>query len=243
MKSLLFVVSLCLLSFPAWSTDVPSRIEISYAVSTDIGEGEIKEVLQIDHGEDELRYRIDSVAKATGIYKLLEPNSIVRHSEGIITEHGLKPSRAYEKRGKKGPSLAEFDWKNHIISLSHRGHQSQERLPLGTLDRLSLSYNYMFATLPKHHVERYVTNGRNLELSSYKVTEEILNTPIGEMKAIVLTRIEEKGSKLKRKIWLALNNHMIPVRIMSVEENGREIEKMVTGINIMYKAERQSNLQ
>jgi hypothetical protein len=101
----------------------------------------------------------------------------------------------------------------------------------------------MFATLPKHHVERYVTNGRDLQLSQYKITEETLTTPIGEMKTIVLTRVEEKSSKLKRKIWLALNNHMIPVRIMSVEENGREIEKMVTGINIVYKAERQSHPQ
>lgn len=244
MRSLLVILLLWLPGF-VWATDIPSRIEISYIVSTDIGEGEINEVLEIDHSEDELRYRIDSVARATGIYRLLEPNSIVRHSEGVITEHGLKPSRAYEKRGKKGPSLAEFDWKNHIIVLNHRGHQLQERLPHGTLDRLSLSYNYMFATLPKHHVERYVTNGRDLQLSQYKITEETLTTPIGEMKTIVLTRIEEKGSrlKLKRKIWLALNNHMIPVRIMSVEENGREIEKMVTGINIMYKAERQSHPQ
>ncbi len=243
MRLLLVILLLWLPGFSVWATDIPSRIEISYVVSTDIGEGEINEVLEIDHSEDELRYRIDSVARATGIYRLLEPNSIMRHSEGVITGHGLKPSRAYEKRGKKGPSLAEFDWKNHIIALNHRGHRLQERLPHGTLDRLSLSYNYMFATLPKHHVERYVTNGRDLQLSQYKITEETLTTPIGEMKTIVLTRVEEKGSKLKRKIWLALNNHMIPVRIMSVEENGREIEKMVTGINIVYKAERQSHPQ
>jgi hypothetical protein len=243
MRLLLVILLLWLPGFSVWATDIPSRIEINYVVSTDIGEGEITEVLEINHSEDELRYRIDSVARATGIYKLLEPNSIVRHSEGVITEHGLKPSRAYEKRGKKGPSLAEFDWKSHVITLNHRGHQLQERLPHGTLDRLSLSYNYMFATLPKHHVERYVTNGRDLQLSQYKITEELLTTPIGEMKTIVLTRVEEKNSKLKRKIWLALNNHMIPVRIMSIEENGRAIEKMVTGINIAYKAERQSHPQ
>lgn len=243
MKFLFATVMLWLASFPAWPTDMPSRIVISYAVSTDIGEGEIREVLDIDHHEDMLRYRIDSVAQATGIYKLLEPNSIVRHSEGIITEHGLKPLRAYEKRGKKKPSVAEFDWENHLITLNHRGHVVQERLPLGTLDRLSLSYNYMFAVLPRHHVERYVTNGRALQLAQYKITEEILNTPLGDMKTLVLTRIEEKGSKLKRKIWLALNNHMIPVRIVSIEDNGREIEKMVTGINISYKPEHPSHTQ
>ena len=106
------------------------------------------------------------------------------------------------------------------------------------MDRLSLSYNFMFTPLPKHHVQRYVTNGHSLQLSRYKVTQEIINTPIGEMEAIVLTRQEDKNSKLKRKLWLAPNNHMLPVRIVSVEENGREIEKIVTGINISYKAGR-----
>lgn len=243
MKFLFAIAMLWLTSFPAWSTDIPSRIEISYAVSTDIGEGEIREVINIDHQEAMLRYRIDSVAQATGIYKLLEPNSIVRHSEGIITEHGLKPLRAYEKRGKKKPSVAEFDWESHTLTLNHRGHVTQERLPLGTLDRLSLSYNYMFAVLPKHHVERYVTNGRDLQIAQYKITEETLNTSLGDMKTLVLTRVEEKGSKLKRKIWLALNNHMIPVRIMSIEDNGRQIEKMVTGINISYKPEHPTHTQ
>jgi hypothetical protein len=57
------------------------------------------------------------------------------------------------------------------------------------------------------------------------------------METVVLTRQEEKHSKLKRKLWLALNNHMLPVRIVSVEDNGREIDKMVTEINISYKTE------
>ncbi|UJP05558.1 MAG: DUF3108 domain-containing protein [Nitrosomonas sp.] len=236
MKRLL-VLLLCWFCASVWATDIPTRIEISYAIVTDIGDGEINEVLSIDHYDDALRYNINSVAQATGIYRLLEPNSIVRHSEGVITQQGLKPTRAYEKRGKKEPSLTEFNWKNHVVTLHHKGRHALEELPEGTLDRLSLSYNFMFAPLPKHHVDRYVTNGRELRLSRYQVTEEMLKTPIGRMKTIVLTRIEEKGSKLRRKIWLALNNHMIPVRIMSVEENGREIEKMVTGINIVYKTE------
>ncbi len=57
------------------------------------------------------------------------------------------------------------------------------------------------------------------------------------METIVLTRQEAKHSKLKRKLWLALNNHMLPVRIVSVEENGREIDKIVTRINISYQAD------
>ena len=226
-----------LFSFPVFATDIPSRIEISYHVITDIGEGEINEVMEIHHVGEHYRYAINSVAQATGVYKLIEPNRIVRHSEGLIFEQGMQPARAYAKRGKKTPSLAVFDWADHSITLSHMGHEITQQLPYGTLDRLSFSYSFMFAAIPKKYVERYVTDGHSLRLSHFTVTEEILDTPLGEIKTIALTRQEEKGSKLKRKLWLALNNHMLPVRIVTVEENGREIEKIVSGINIRYKPE------
>lgn len=231
-----FLFLLWILGFPACATDMPSRIEISYSVKTDIGEGEITEVIEVKHTDGGYRYTINSKAQATGVYKLIEPNSIVRRSEGIITRQGLQPFRAYEKRGKKQPSLAIFDWKNHLITLQHNNQAAQEKLPEGTLDRLSLSYNFIFTAPPERHVERHVTNDLTLRLSRYTVTEEILDTPLGEMETIVLTRQEEKNSKLKRKLWLALNNRMLPVRIVSVEDNGREIDKIVTGINISYKA-------
>ena len=221
----------------AMATDLPSRIEIKYAVTTDIGEGEIDEVMEIKHVEGKAHYSINSKAQATGMFKLIEPNSIIRHSEGLITKQGLRPVRAYEKRGQKKPSVAEFDWKNHVITLHHKGHQAKEIMPDGTLDRLSMSYNFMFVELPKHHVECHITNGDTLQLSRYTITKETLDTPIGKMETVVLTRQEEKHSKLKRKLWLALNNHMIPVRIVSIEDNGREIEKMATEVNISYKTE------
>ena len=236
MKLLASIFLLWILSFSASATDIPSRIEISYAVTTDIGQGEINEVMEIAHANGH-SYTISSEAQATGIYKLIEPNSIVRHSEGIITKQGLQPTRAYEKRGKKESSVAVFDWENHVITLQHKGHQTQEKLPKGTLDRLSLSYNFMFAPLPKQYVEKQLTDGRSLQLTHYTVSKEILHTPIGEIDTIVLTRQENKNSKVKRKLWLATNNHMLPVRIVSVEENGREIDKIVTGINISYKAD------
>lgn len=237
MKHAALFLILWLLGSPVYATEIPSRIEINYHVITDIGEGEISEVMEIRHTGDHYRYSINSVAQATGMYKLIEPNRIVRHSEGFLTEQGLQPTRAYEKRGKKIPSLAVFDWADHSITLNHMGHEITTKLPYGTLDRLSLSYNFMFATLPKKHVERYVTNGHDVQLSRFTITEEILDTRLGAIKTIVLTRQEEQGSKLKRKLWLALNNHMLPVRIVSVEENGREIEKIVSGINIRYKPE------
>lgn len=236
MKSLLSAFLLWILCFPVFATDIPSRVDISYSVTTDIGQGEINEVIEIKHHANGTHtYNINSEAQATGIYKLIEPGSIVRHSEGTVTKQGLKPVHAYEKRGKKEPSIATFDWDNHTVTLQHKGKQEQEKLPEGTLDRLSLSYNFMFTPVPKYHAEIYVTDGRNLKLARYTVTRETLSTPIGEFETIVLTRHYEKNTKIRRKLWLAPKHHMLPVRIVSIEENGRELDKMVTGINISHK--------
>ena len=52
MKLAALLVITWLLSFPASATDLPSRIEINYHVVTDIGEGEIHEVMEIHHTGD-----------------------------------------------------------------------------------------------------------------------------------------------------------------------------------------------
>ena len=71
MKCAALLVLLGLLSFPVIATDMPSRIEIKYAVTTDIGEGEIDEVMEIKHVDGKAHYSINSEAQATGMYKLI----------------------------------------------------------------------------------------------------------------------------------------------------------------------------
>jgi hypothetical protein len=106
------------------------------------------------------------------MYKLIEPNSIMRHSEGFITKHGLRPMRAYENAVKNNPASQNLTGITISSHSSHQGHHAKEKLPDGTLDRLSLSYNFMFTELPKHHVDLYVTNGHNLRLTRYTITRE-----------------------------------------------------------------------
>jgi len=93
MKFFSSIFLLWVFSFSVSATDIPSRIEISYAVTTDIGQGEITEVMEITHAHGGHSYRINSEAQATGVFKIIEPNRITRHSEGVITKQGLRPSR------------------------------------------------------------------------------------------------------------------------------------------------------
>lgn len=199
-----------------------------------MGHGELNETLRIKKENDALSYHITSEARASGIFKLVRPGSIVRDSRGIITQQGLRPSRFSDQRGKKIPSTATFDWENDFLVIQHKNQERKEALPIGTLDRLSLLYNYIFTPLDGEFVDLHVTDGRDLQQVRYSIEKETLETPVGKLETIVLTKQLEKNDKMKRKIWLATNHHMLPVRIITTEKDGLELEKMVTGINLSY---------
>ncbi|MDP1573375.1 MAG: DUF3108 domain-containing protein [Coxiellaceae bacterium] len=232
MKFFSTIFLLCGLNFSVSATDLPTRIDISYEVKTGLGHGELNETLEIKQFNGLPAYHITSEARASGIFQLIKPGSIERESRGVITKQGLQPTHFSDQRVKKRPSTATFDWKNHVLTLRHKDEEKQETLPAGTLDRLSLSYNFMFAPLPSNFVDLYITDGRGLQLIRYLVSKEILQTPIGKLETIVLTKQQSKHDQLNRKIWLAANHHMLPVRIVSTESDGLKLEKIVTQINL-----------
>lgn len=234
MKMFIPIVMLWALSFSIFATDLPSRIDISYAVNTGIGSGKLTETMKIEQGNGTNQYHITSEARPSGITKLIKPGSILRNSWGSITKLGLQPTRFSDQRNDKQPSVAIFDWDNDLLTLQHEDDEEIKPLPNGTLDRLSFSYSFMFSPLPGESINAHITDGRSLDLVRYVVDKETLKTPIGKLDTIVLTMQQKNNDKLERKIWLATTHHMLPVRIVSIEKDGLELEKMVTNINLSY---------
>lgn len=234
MKKLLSIFLFCGLSFPLFATDLPARIDISYAVTTGIGSGELNETMKIEQNEDTHQYHITSEARPSGITKLIKPGSILRNSWGSITKLGLQPTRFSDQRNDKQPSVAIFDWNNDVLTLQHENDEEKKSLPHGTLDRLSFSYNFVFSMPPEESINAHITDGRTLESVRYAIDKETLQTPIGELDTVVLTMQQKSNDKLERRIWLSTVHHMLPVRIVSIEKDGLELEKMVTNINLSY---------
>lgn len=227
---------------PPKSGKIPTRIHISYTVTTGIGHGELNEVVDITQESDAHTFNIISDAQATGIYKVIKPGHIVRNSRGLVTEKGLQPSYYSDRRAEKEPSLALFDWENKVLTLKHKGRETQEPLAEATQDRLSLSYHFVFVPGIETQAEAqlgktfkiHVADGRSLQLMEFRVGKERLSTPLGVMDTYVLTKLFDRANPIRRKIWLAPQYHMIPVRIQSVEKDGLEVEKMITEISIGY---------
>lgn len=211
---------------------IPSHVDISYAISSGGLEGEVNDTLEIRRENSARRYTISSHSSAKGLLALTQPEGVVRDSEGTITAQGLlRPSRFSDQHGKKVPKIAIFDWDKKLLTLQHKRGEEQKALPEDVQDRLSLPYSFMFSPISGKIVDLHETDGRRLELVRYAVSQETLNTPLGKLETIVLTKQLEKEGDRDKKIWLAIDHHMLPVRIVAAEKLGIVTDQMVTNIS------------
>ncbi|PTQ79734.1 uncharacterized protein DUF3108 [Nitrosospira multiformis] len=225
-------------AFPAFSacaacgTEVPSRVDISYSVTSGSLEADMNDTLKITQENGERRYSLYSEGKAKGLLALTQPDTLVRDSEGIITTQGmLRPERFSDQHGNKVPKVAIFDWGKKLITLQHKRGEEQKVLPADAQDKLSLLYSFMFTSAPGKMVNLHETDGKHLEPVCYAVSKETLDTPMGKLKTIVLTKQLGKEGDRDKKIWLAVDHHMLPVRVVATEKIGIVTDQMVTKIS------------
>lgn len=216
----------------ACAADTPSHIDISYVVTSGALEAEVKDSLDIKQENGLRSYAISSEGRAKGLLALTQPDSLVRDSEGVITAQGvLRPSRFTDQHGNKLPKVAIFDWDRKLLTLQHKRGEEQKSLPADTLDRLSLLYSFMFSSIDGKMISVHETDGRRLEPARYEVGKETLDTPMGKLETIVLTKQLEKEGDREKKIWLAVDHHMLPVRVVAAEKIGIVTDQMVTDIS------------
>lgn len=218
------------LSFSTLASGFPTRVDISYSIRSGAMEGEANDTLEIKQENNTRSYAISSAVRAIGLLALVQSGNVLRDSVGVITEQGLQPGRFSDQRRDKLPRIAIFDWEKSLLTINNRGNEQQTPLPAGTQDRLSLLYNFAFSPSPDGVVDIHETDGRSLKLVRYLVDKEALDTPLGKLDTIVLTKQLEGDDKLERKIWLAPAYYMLPVRIVATE-SGLLLDQMITKIS------------
>lgn len=221
----------------AYAAGVPPRIDISYTVTSGSLEAEMNETVEIRQENGARSYAINSEGRAKGLLALTQPDNVVRDSEGTVTAQGLlRPGRFSDQHGKRPPKVAIFDWDKKLLTLQHKRGEEQKPLPNDTLDRLSLHYSFMFAPVPGKVVTLHETDGRRLEPARYAVSKETLDTPMGKLETVVLTKQLEKEGDRDKKIWLAVDHHMLPVRIVAAEKLGIVTDQLVKNISYAEKS-------
>lgn len=237
----LFVALLSGLSFFSFAADLPARVNISYSMKSSGLSANVNDTLKIKQAQGpdsgsgvRGSYTITSEARATGLLALLQQGSIVRTSQGVITDKGLQPLRFSDQRGNRQPTVAIFDWTKKLLTLQHKGDEQQKPLPTDTRDQLLLLYTFAISAQPptSKTVEWHETDGRGLSQVRYTVTnKEILDTPMGKLETILLVKQQKKDDPRERKVWFATAHHMLPVRIVATEKDGSALDQMVTKIS------------
>jgi hypothetical protein len=206
----------------------PQRVQLEFAVSSgsmDLGEGH--DVLE----HDGKTYTVVSELRTVGLAAILYKLDIRRQSRGLVTKDGLRPLHFEEDRTRKPKRAADFDWEAKTIKLTDGDKVETLPLPENTFDQTSFTYAFAFKASLNDMPPVYLTDGRKLSDYKYKVLgREKLKTPIGELEALHIQKVQDPDDKRGFEVWLSVEHHNLPVRIRYVEKNGQVVDSTITRV-------------
>ncbi|HEX7953508.1 MAG TPA: DUF3108 domain-containing protein [Burkholderiales bacterium] len=220
---------LLFLAAPAWALQPPHRVQMDFAVtsgSMSLGEG--RDILE----HDGTRYSVISESKTVGIAAFFYKMNIRREAQGLVTKDGLRPLHFEEERTRKPKRAADFDWQAGKITLTDGDSVSTMALPDNTYDQTSFAYAFAFRSPDDDLPPVHLTDGRKLSDYKYQmVGMEKIKTPIGELKTVHFRKVLEGDDKRGFEVWLAVDQHYLPVQIRFIEKNGTVLDSTVTAIS------------
>ncbi len=179
--------------------------------------------------EDNGTYHITATAEASGLASLFVRGKFVQQSDGVVTEHGLRPNLfVYSRGGDAAKDLkAAFNWESGMLTMESR-RKGIFTLPLidGAQDMLSFMYQFMFVP-PLVQMHLAITNGKKFRVYSYGFEgEETLKTDIGNLRTLHIAKYSIDGNE-KTELWLAPDYRYLPVKISQTEEDGDLVVQIV----------------
>jgi len=205
---------------------LPSRLDLRFQVNYGLARGE-QTLVWINEGD---RYTLTSVAAATGLTGVFYSGRFVQTSRGRITPRGLAPEEFWDQRGDKHSS-ARFDSASNTLTVTPaKGAPRHFNYGDDVQDVLSLFFHLaLTAPLPDGLLTYTVFNGKKLRNYAYDVRgEETLETGLGALRTLHLVRRSDVDGRFE--IWLAIDRHYLPVRILRAEKAGVDGELAILSI-------------
>src|SRR5512143_900581 len=205
---------------------LPPRLDLRFELSYGPASGE-QTLVWVNEGE---HYTLTSVAGATGLTGLFYRGRFVQTSRGRITPRGLQPQEFWDQRGNR-QSSARFDAAHGEITLTPAQGEPRHFTYQGDVqDALSLIFQLaLTAPPPDGQLTSTVFNGKKLRDYTYEVRgEETLDTALGPLRTLHLVRVASGDERFE--IWLAIDRHYLPVRVVRVEGGGMEGELTIRSI-------------
>ena len=200
---------------------LPARIDMRFRLTYGIASGE-QTLVWVNEGGS--RYTAISVAEATGIAGLFYRGRFVQTSRGRITAMGLQPEEFWDQRGERRSS-AQFDRETGQVTLQPAKGPPRHFAYTGDVqDALSLFFQIALTAPPaSDRLEFTVFNGKKLRTYRYEVRGATwLDTAVGRLRVLHLARLADGDGRFE--VWLAVDRHYLPVRIVKTDDNENEIE-------------------
>ena len=227
--SIIRILSLLLLCVSNMAFAAPKQVQLTYEATRN---GQPFATVNETYRQEGNRYRIESVTKGVGVYALFGERRLT--SEGEVTAKGLKPAHFELHQGdnEKRALYTDFDWAGNQLKMKIKGKPNTVPLEAGTQDLSSFIYQFMFAPPSGSELKLPVTTGKKLRTYHYHIDakNELLEVGAGKFKVMHLNEAmqDEDGKEL----WLAVDKHYLPVKLMMVDDKGSKIEQVLTGINV-----------
>jgi hypothetical protein len=182
------------------------------------------------------RYAIKSTTRSEGPLKVILDDSITLESRGVVNGEGLRPLEFEQRRaGNSSRDVrAVFDWDKGVLQSMFRGETTEVPLPKATQDRVSVLYQFMNVdarALPR--VEMHMSNGRKVELYTYRFVDEVrVKTPAGDFDTYHYERVTSGPKEAHTEIWLAKDQHNLPVRVVFDDPRGLKLEQTLLTLKV-----------
>ncbi|HSI43207.1 MAG TPA: DUF3108 domain-containing protein [Methylotenera sp.] len=178
-------------------------------------------------------YKIESISKGVGVYALFGERKLT--STGEITADGLKPMHFELHQGDnaKKSLFTDFDWPNKTLQMKVKNNIKEAGLVPGVQDLASYPYQFMFMpNALKDAVTVTLTTGKKLNQYPYKISngQETIESAGVQYKTLHLVPAESQTET--KELWLGIEQHFLPVRIMLVDENGEKLEQTLTELHV-----------
>ncbi len=175
-------------------------------------------------------YKITSVSAPSGALKWFYKDNMRLVSEGTINAAGLQPhSYDFSRKSDESKAVrAKFDFAKKQIFAEFEGRAETFDLPLGTQDRLSSLYQFMFNVPTADRVKTWMSQGKRADQFVYaKLGEETLTVNATKYATVHYKREAAPGES-QAELWLAKDSHYMPVRIVFTDKKGTTLEQVLT---------------
>ncbi|WP_151703498.1 DUF3108 domain-containing protein [Nitrincola alkalilacustris] len=152
--------------------------------------------------------------------------SVREVSQFTVEEDFLKPLKYdYQRRvmGKRREASLSFDWENESVTTDIENQPWRMTITPGVQDKLSYQLQMrMDLAAGKEELIYEVADGGKLQEYRFRVIgEEVIDTPLGQLKSIKVERDRGEGSNRETYIWFAPELDYMVIRIHQVETDGK----------------------